>query len=410
MQHELQVKIMKELMSQLDEGRNVDAGVQYKAPTSVYTCKDIAKKEWDSFFQNHPQLIGMSGDLLEPDTFFTIDDFGTPILATRDREGKFRAFLNACRHRGVRVAHEARGKAVKFTCPFHAWTYASSGDLVAIPNNDHFGEVDKTCMGLVELPAVEKYGLLFVHPQPDGAIDVDALLGNFKSEIEDADYGRLQYLGETEIDMNLNWKLANDTFGETYHFQKLHKNTLGHLFYGDNLSYETDGNNHRFVFASKNIDTFREMPEEDWRLTEASTVLYFLFPNVQFNVAPGGDLFLIKIYPHPTEVGRSITKVGVYFSKETIAQAKVAEEEGRLAGAEDVLASGGDKKPPSLETVVELFSRIIQDEDYLMGETTQRAADNGLLKELIFGRNEPALHHYHNTFRKNLGMPPLEEV
>ena len=410
MQHELQVKIMKELMSQLDEGRNVDAGVQYKAPTSVYTCKDTAKKEWDSFFQNHPQLIGMSGDLLEPDTFFTIDDFGTPILATRDREGKFRAFLNACRHRGVRVAQEARGKAVKFTCPFHAWTYASSGDLVAISNNDHFGEVDKNCMGLVELPAVEKYGLLFVHPQPDGEIDVDALLGYFKSEIELADYGSLQYLGETEIDMNLNWKLANDTFGETYHFQKLHKNTLGHLFYGDNLSYETDGNNHRFVFASKNIDTFREMPEEDWRLTEASTVLYFLFPNVQFNVAPGGDLFLIKIYPHPTEVGRSITKVGVYFSKETIAQAKVAEEEGRLAGAEDVLASGGDRIPPSLETVVELFSRIIQDEDYLMGETTQRAADNGLLKELIFGRNEPALHHYHNTFRKNLGMPPLEEV
>ena len=89
---------------------------------------------------------------------------------------------------------------------------------------------------------------------------------------------------------------------------------------------------HRFVFE-QNIDTFREMPEEDWRLTEASTVLYFLFPNVQFNVAPGGDLFLIKNLPHPTEVGRSITKVGVYFSKETIAQAKVAEEEGRLAGA-----------------------------------------------------------------------------
>ena len=80
MQHELQVKIMKELMSQLDEGRNVDAGVQYKAPTSVYTCKDTAKKEWDSFFQNHPQLIGMSGDLLEPDTFFTIDDFSQFIL------------------------------------------------------------------------------------------------------------------------------------------------------------------------------------------------------------------------------------------------------------------------------------------------------------------------------------------
>lgn len=26
----------------------------------------------------------------------------------------------------------------------------------------------------------------------------------------------------------------------------------------------------------------------------------------------------------------------------------------------------------------------------------------------IFGRNEPALHHYHNTYREALGMEPLE--
>lgn len=30
MRHELQVEILKELMQQLDEGRNVDAGVQYR--------------------------------------------------------------------------------------------------------------------------------------------------------------------------------------------------------------------------------------------------------------------------------------------------------------------------------------------------------------------------------------------
>ena len=34
-----------------------------------------------------------------------------------------------------------------------------------------------------------------------------------------------------------------------------------------------------------------------------------------------------------------------------------------------------------------------------MGETTQKTAEAGLVKEFIFGRNEPALHHYHNTYR-----------
>ena len=41
MQHDLQVTIIKELMAQLDEGRNVDAGVQYRMPTHSYTLSLI---------------------------------------------------------------------------------------------------------------------------------------------------------------------------------------------------------------------------------------------------------------------------------------------------------------------------------------------------------------------------------
>ena len=33
-----------------------------------------------------------------------------------------------------------------------------------IPNADHFGDPDTTCLGLVELPALEEAGLLWVHP------------------------------------------------------------------------------------------------------------------------------------------------------------------------------------------------------------------------------------------------------
>ena len=123
MEHSKQVKILSELIRQLDEKVNVDAGVILQNPTSVYTCSDLANKEWGEFFQNHPQLVGLSKDLPEPGYFLTIDDFGIPILATRDSEGRFRAFLNACRHRGVRVETELRGKRSRFACPFHKWTY-----------------------------------------------------------------------------------------------------------------------------------------------------------------------------------------------------------------------------------------------------------------------------------------------
>ena len=53
------------------------------------------------------------------------------------------------------------------------------------------------------------------------------------------------------------------------------------------------------------------------------------------------------------------------------------------------------------------FTRIVAAEDYATAETTQKALSAGLIKEVLFGRNEPPLHHYHNTFREALGMEPL---
>ena len=177
MKHELQVKILKELMQQLDDGRNIDAGIQYRMPTSAYTCPEVAAKERELFFREHPQLIGLSGDLPEPGSYLTMNDFGIPLLATRDKDGQFRAFLNACRHRSVQVASEARGRKNVFTCPFHRWSYANTGKLLNIPDEAHFGSIDKACHSLIELPSTEQHGLLWVHPNPDATLDIEALLG-----------------------------------------------------------------------------------------------------------------------------------------------------------------------------------------------------------------------------------------
>ena len=53
------------------------------------------------------------------------------------------------------------------------------------------------------------------------------------------------------------------------------------------------------------------------------------------------------------------------------------------------------------------FGEIIRDEDYVAAAASQVGAESGLQEEVIFGRNEPALHHYHNTYREALGLEPL---
>ena len=48
-----------------------------------------------------------------------------------------------------------------------------------------------------------------------------------------------------------------------------------------------------------------------------------------------------------------------------------------------------------------------RDEDFEVAARSQLGSDCALQESVLFGRNEPALHHYHNTYRDVLGMPPL---
>ena len=412
MKHEKQVEILEELMRQVDAGKNIDAGVQYKMPMSAYVCPEIAAKEWDLLFQHHPQLIGLSGDLAEPGSFLTIDDFGTPVLATRDKDGVFHAFLNACRHRGVRVAQDTRGRKNVFTCPFHAWSYSNTGDLVAIPDEDHFGPVDKSCNGLIQLPAVERDGLLWVHPQPDGYLDIDALLGQpLADELASYSLGNLAHGGVKTITMNLNWKLANDTFGETYHFAKLHKNTLGKIIPGNTLHLEEFDAHHRFVTASGTLQDYKDVPESEWDIHVGSAfILYYLFPNITL-IAGKDNCTIVKIYPDPTNAGRSISQVVAYYSQDLIDMEKGAREGQILQDVNaDTAYDPENRSIPTLAATMEIFTSTIEQEDYLMGEFQQKTAQNGLLEFVTFGRNEPPLHHFHKTFREVLGLSPLEKI
>ena len=414
MSHGKQVSILRELMRQLDAGQNVDAGVMYKNPTSVYACPEIAEREREILFKKHPQLIGLSADLPESGSFITIDDFGIPILATRDTQGQFRAFLNACRHRGARVAEGPRGQGQRFICPFHNWTYGADGKLVGIPQSDHFGSIDKTSLGLIELPAEEKYGLLFVHPEVGGHLSVDEILGDLAPEIAEWKFGEgMVYQGEQVMDKRLNWKLANDTFGETYHFERLHRKTLGRVFHGDVLHYESFARNHRFVIATRGISRMRNLPEEKWNMLRGTSPLYFIFPNIQFAFSETG-VNLVRMYPHPEGPGRSVTRVTHYATQPALDMAEALSEQLQGLEAADIYDRDFSEFPydvpvPYSHTAsLEVFDSTIEQEDFLMGEQQQRAAENGTLDHVIFGRNEPALHHYHRSFRDALGLSPLE--
>jgi hypothetical protein len=184
-----------------------------------------------------------------------------------------------------------------------------------------------------------------------------------------------------------NWKLAMDTFGETYHFPALHQSTINLALHGNVQCYDTFGRNHRMLLCRRAIDEMRRLPTEQWNIVVATLPAYWLFPNVQLLPFEDG-CYLVRAYPHPTEPGRHTSHITFY---------------PRPGVTEAVDIARSDEQ----RTLAELFASIIRDEDYVMSPSQQSTASSGALPEVLFGRNEPALHHYHSTYRAALGLDPL---
>jgi hypothetical protein len=129
----------------------------------------------------------------------------------------------------------------------------------------------------------------------------------------------------------------------------------------------------------------RHRPEEEWDISVAALPVYWIFPNVILMPFRFG-CFLVRAYPTPDDPGHHASRVDFYMKSE------LANATGHEAAEVNEF----------IATVAQGFSSIIRDEDYVMGESQQAAANAGSLEYIFFGRNEPALHHYHRTFAEKL--------
>jgi len=161
------------------------------------------------------------------------------------------------------------------------------------------------------LPAEERWGLLWVHPDPAGEMDLVSQLGALGPELDSWDLARHEYQGATTFDHAMNWKLAIDTFGETYHFNVLHRNTLAQDFHGNVQTYDTFGRHHRMGLCLRAIDDLRGKPKDEWHVLRGVLPVYYLFPNVQLIVGGAGPT-LVRIYPDGANPHQSWSQVGFY--------------------------------------------------------------------------------------------------
>ncbi|MBS0244351.1 MAG: hypothetical protein JSS20_19445, partial [Proteobacteria bacterium] len=129
------------------------------------------------------------------------------------------------------------------------------------------------------------------------------------------------------------------------------------------------------------IERLRAAPESEWDLMWNSATVYCLFPNTLF-VAQGDHLEIHRVFPAEGRPDRAVMETSFYIPRPV-----ANEDEERHWKAN-----------------LDLLMQVVMREDFPAGRTMQIGFSSGAQTHTVFGRNEPAMIHYHKSLRRELGL------
>ena len=345
-----------------------------------FVDKERFELEKQKFFLERPQLIAYSADIPDPDTYYTTEIAGRPIILTRDKAGRAHAFLNACRHRGVKLA-EGCGHAKGFSCPYHGWTYGIDGELLSVPSRMAFEESQLRNRNLIELPLAEKMGLILVHPQPGGAIDFDEFMGPLGEFLSDFNFDKLRFVAEYRAPAQINWKHAVDGGVEGYHVPFLHPETVGPLTLKQFLHLDF-GMHQTLISPQKDIVNLKGVPESEWPDFPPFGLTHAVFPNTV--IGGGGKAGGIAFFQR-SEPGDKPGVCTYIFRTYDVGRNPAPE----IAQAQQYMS--------------DLLMRTALDEDMKVQSNAQVMMETGVVSSIIFGRREANMIKMHKNYDRLIG-------
>ena len=343
-----------------------------RVPVKDYLDKDRWDAEIARVFKRLPLMLALTIELPNPGDYKAAKVMDMPVLITRGKDGKARAFLNVCKHRAMLLVGEGKGNCSRFACQYHGWTYANDGQLLGIAEAGTFGDVDRETLHLTELPCDEAAGLIFVILTPDMPINaVEWLDGMYE------DFAALKletwYYHKARAMQGANWKVAYDGYLEGYHFQAAHTNTVATRSPSNRAHYEGFGPHIRLGFPQNAIARLKDLPREEWGRQENNgyDFIRMLFPNMSFFLAPEMGQ-LAQLFPGPNP-NQNTTIMNYIFPT------KPETEEGLKR----------------LDEMCDFFFDVVEEEDYGLGLKVQAGLESGAMTHQTFGRNEPGNQFFH---------------
>lgn len=358
-----------------------------RVPASHYTDAAQTAIEIRELFKRRPLLVALTPDLPEPGSYVTHEAGDVSLLLVRDDNGRVRAFINACRHRGARIA-EGRGSKRSFSCPFHAWNYGRDGRVIARPNScGGFDGIDDSFAMLHEVSSFETTGLIFVLLEgADIEAKVNELVGGVLDDLAGYRISQTNHFGGQSTQRSCNYKFIIDGFTESYHIKALHKETIAPYYYTHPALTDSFGPTVRMIGVRNSIDKEFAKPADARRLLPHGTTQYLIPPNVVFTHQVD-HVQLWQVYPVNGAPDECRISFNLYWPSPMDAEAQRKSQFN-----------------------IDVIWKVTSEEDFPQSLAIHRNLASGAIGELVFGRNEPALIHYHQQIAKAIGSDALRRA
>ena len=213
----------------------------YTLSSEFYLSPDLYELEKKQIFYKNWQYVAHESMLADPGDYITLSICDENIFVIRSSDNQLRAFYNVCRHRAHELLQGNGNVRKLIVCPYHAWSYSNSGDLLRAPLSEHRSEFDKAAFCLREIRLESFCGFVFVNLD-DKCESLQTIAGDLEQDIrsrvpyiDDLQFVGADMLGETRIQAG--WKVVVDNYVECYHCRPAHKDFASII---DMSAYQTD--------------------------------------------------------------------------------------------------------------------------------------------------------------------------
>lgn len=350
--------------------------IEASRPVSIFLGQERFDREQESVFRRFAVPVSVSA-ALAPGSVLALDSYGVPMLLTRDKGGKVRAFLNTCTHKGSKLVEDCEVHAgSRLTCPYHAWTFALDGRLVGVPREETMDNFDKSKRGLAELACREGGGLVWAMLDRHATPDFSGMESQLISDLAAFDLADMHVYGRKTFDLAANWKIVQEPFLEGYHVQRLHARSVGPMFADVPNVTDVLGLNIRQISGKAEFTpACLDIPGEN--IHKSVTHAYLVFPNTVVVTSP---YYISVMIIAPRAPGRTTVEYHMM-------------TRGKPDNA---------KARELYERSYEMILGVFGGEDFRAAEITHAGLQSGAIEDVVYCGLEETIPLYYGILEKHL--------